>query len=571
MSLRKKLLFTILACVLMITLSAVLGFHIVLQRYNRSLYTQSANLNNLYFSILSDELAQLNTSSGDMATHQTVQALLLHEKTDGSTLDEVRRYLGQAITNRITGIFLYDQKEMRVAVGNTGVNSATLSAFVDQVSSNSSSCWASAGTKDGALLMGRKVLSSQPSSFMQGIGVLVLRINIAQVLLPSTQYAMQWDKHCYIALFHENRQVYPIGGQGTASALPDISPEQYHILTINDQAYFVTTNTMDAGDGSWKLYFGLPYSDILGQITLSRRLLLTLTLLAALLAFAITALIVHRFTQNYTLLADKMERFKRGEYHPQTVAGRNTGDELIRLNRTFDEMAVSYERMTRENYEKQLLLMQAKLKSLEKQLDPHFLFNTLETINFFAKRCGEKNIPQIVNALAELLQYSLQEKGDCVPLRQEISMLEKYLYIQQLRFSDILTVDYAFSEQTMEAMIPKMTLQPLVENAIRYTLDEEESCELRHCSRLEGTDVLIWIADNGPALEADLLTKLKSGEKQPHGSGIGLQNVDTRHKLLFGEKYGLSFGTIDGWATVIVRIPADWKGGAAPHVQNDPG
>ena len=569
MSLRKKILITVLACVLMITLSAVVGFQIVLRQYTRSLYTQSAGLNTLYLTLLSDEVHGLTATSGSLATQPAVQSCLRQDERDSAVQDEARRFLGQSITDRITGIFLYDCREMRLALGNTGVNRTVLTEFVDRVRASSGVCWTTAATRDGSLLLGRRVLSAQTNSFMQDLGVLILRVNISRVLMPSTQYTLPGTGDWMITLFHNETLVYPMERpDSTIQALSILQPGAYSILTMDDQSYFVTMNTLDAGDGVWRLYIGLPYSEILGRIRVSRWLMAAFTLLASLVAFAVTALIVHRFTKNYSLLVSKMERFKRGEYHPSMISSRNTGDELTRLNRTFDEMAVSYERMTRENYEKQLLLMQAQLKNLEQQLDPHFLFNTLETINYFARRSGDENIPQIVHALAELLQYSLRGKNDCVPLEQEISMLKKYLYIQQMRFSDILSVEYDFSDPTLKTMIPKMTLQPLAENAIRYTLEEEETCRLRFSSRTDGDDVLIRISDNGPPMEEDLLEKLQSGERQAHGSGIGLRNVDTRHKLLFGEHYGLSFCSRDGWATVIVRVPGFRKGEGDPDVQN---
>lgn len=573
LSLRKKLTITIITCILITGLSAALGFRAVMQRYNLSLYNQSVNLSHLYSSILSDEVSRLVSSSSSIATDQRVQALLLQEKAGGSSLDEARHFLSRSVTSKITGIFLYDGENPRIALGNTGVSNEILSELVRHVLTEAEEGWTSAGTRDGSLLLGRRILSSQPGSFMKPIGALVLRINIHQVLLTYRRPSVPWNENCFTALFLDDTPVFQRGKGELLPSLPEMENEDFRILTMDEQAYFVTMDTLEEGGSFWRLYFGLPYTETMEQIVLSRRMVMLMILAASLLAFAVTALIMRRFTQNYIRLVNKMNDFKRGEYHPAEVLPHITGDELISLNQTFDEMAVGYDRMTRENYEKQLLLMQARLKNLEQQLDPHFLFNTLEAISFFAKRCGEENIPQIVTSLAELLQYSLRGKSDCVTLRQEVEMLRKYLYIQQLRFSDILTVRSDFDERTWNTMIPKMTLQPLVENAIRYTLEEEESCELRLFSRLDGCDALIFIADNGPPMEKDLLEKLRSGEKQPHGNGIGLQNVDMRHKLLFGERYGLTFDSMDGMAAVIVRIPANEgrRGEEGDDVPNDSG
>ena len=461
LSLRKKLLITIFACIMITGLSAMLGFHFVLQRYARSLYSQSANLNQLYSSVLSGELSRLISSGGTIATDPSVQSLLLQEKAGGSALDEAKHFLGQSVDNRITGIFLYDSQESRIALGNTGVSNEILSGLARRVLDETEQCWIPAGTRDGSVLMGRRVLSSQPGSFMQPIGVLILRININRVLLPQTGSPVQWNRNCYIALYHDGSPVYPAENSEQPPVLPDIGDGEYQILSLNGREYFVTMSTLEEGGNAWQLVLGLPYGETVSQIALSRRMVFVFIMATSLLAFALTAVVMHRFTQNYTLLVSKMDRFKRGEYKPQITEYRNTGDELVSLNRTFDEMAVSYERMTRENYEKQLLLMQARLKNLENQLDPHFLFNTLETISYFAKRSGEDHIPQVVTSLAELLQYSLRGKGDCVPLQREKEILEKYLYIQKLRFSDILSVSFDFDERTLSAMIPKMTLQPL--------------------------------------------------------------------------------------------------------------
>ncbi len=426
LSLRKKLTFTLLTCILITGLIAVLGFHAVLQRYNRSLHHQSVNLSRLYSSILSGEVSRTVAASGDIATDPSVQALLMQEKAGGEPLDEARHFLSREVTNKITGIFLYDGESPRIALGNTGVKPEILSALARQVMTGAEEGWAPAGTRDGSLLLGRRVLSSQPGSFMKPIGALILRANIRQVLLNPGRTAMPWDGNRFTALLLDGAPVFRTGKGEAFPALPEMGSEEYRILTLEDQVYFVTLDTLEEGGSSWRLYFGLPYTETMEQIALSRRTVLMMILAASLLAFAVTAWIMRRFTQNYIRLVGKMNDFKRGEYHPEAAAPpRGTGDELIRLNQTFDEMAVSYDRMTRENYEKQLLLMQARLKNLEQQLDPHFLYNTLETIRYFAKRCGEENIPRIVSALAELLQYSLQGKGDCVSLRQEAEMLKK--------------------------------------------------------------------------------------------------------------------------------------------------
>jgi two-component system sensor histidine kinase YesM len=288
--------------------------------------------------------------------------------------------------------------------------------------------------------------------------------------------------------------------------------------------------------------------------------------IAVVLTVFLSGLLFREITVQFNYLLKKMSRVRSGNLELYPFPKKNRQDELGRLNQYFDQMTVDFKKVIDDNYVKELLLTQTQLKSLEQQINPHFLYNSLETIHWFANRSGEKHISAIVQALGKLLRSSLSEKQDLIPLEEEMKVLENYLLIQKIRFPDTLSVSLEIAEEALPYLIPKMSIQPLVENAVIYGLEENiDGCHIIVRAEVQDKMLHIEIENNGSEINEDVLLLLREHKIAAKRNGVGLINIDSRIKLLFGSSYGLEFKNEKNHVIVFFNIPARIENNTAPE------
>ncbi|MCC8045601.1 MAG: sensor histidine kinase [Clostridiales bacterium] len=235
------------------------------------------------------------------------------------------------------------------------------------------------------------------------------------------------------------------------------------------------------------------------------------------------------------------------------------------LNQMVDTRVKELRSEETRRYEWELLLKQANLSTLQSQINPHFLYNTMECIRGMALLADQEDIADISLALSNFFRYSISAKSDIVTLKSELENVENYCRIQQYRFSHRFRLIVDGAERASEAVMPKLILQPIVENAILHGLaDFTEGGEIFIQVRRVGKNVVITVSDNGQGMTPEQLSALvdkihevsilDSGDE--NHTGIGMLNVNRRIKLYFGEQYGISICSCPGAGTdVEVLIP----------------
>jgi signal transduction histidine kinase len=195
-------------------------------------------------------------------------------------------------------------------------------------------------------------------------------------------------------------------------------------------------------------------------------------------------------------------------------------------------------------------LAQAQLESLKMQLHPHFLFNTLHTIAGLVRTNERASAVDMIAGLSDLLRHALDNAGEQeVPLADEVKFIELYLDIQKVRFSDRLTVRMEVASDTLDALVPNLILQPLVENAIRYGVSAEETAGTIAVEAYRSNGMLyLKVSDDGPGLQA--------GWRMEQSSGIGLANTRSRLQHLYGESHRFDLSNAAGGGTIVsIAIP----------------
>jgi two-component system sensor histidine kinase YesM len=257
-------------------------------------------------------------------------------------------------------------------------------------------------------------------------------------------------------------------------------------------------------------------------------------------------------------------RFYQG-YDTRAIFNDNTGYSLA------EKLTLKKLGQLLDNKEaNQLSNRQAQYLALQNQINPHFLYNTLEAIRGEALSEGMENIADITEAMATFFRYTISNMDNLVSLEEELSNAENYFAIQNYRFGDRFSMQVEIekgSETALDIQIPKLTLQPIIENAIIHGLEHQVSPGKVsvHIGIVEQR-LLIEVTDDGVGMSENVLNEINrrlmhpetspAGEEKNRTGGIALVNVDNRIKLIFGEQYGLRVSSIKGYGTrVEIKLP----------------
>lgn len=237
-------------------------------------------------------------------------------------------------------------------------------------------------------------------------------------------------------------------------------------------------------------------------------------------------------------------------------------DEISFLESDFKLLVDKINDLVKENYEEKIVMKEWQIKALQAQINPHFLYNTLDSIHWLAKINDQNQIAMMIKSLGNLLRNSIYKSNYVVSIKEEVGILEDYINIQKFRFQERLNVNINIKEEVLNFKIPNLVLQPLVENSISYALEVlVDVCKIDVFSIEEDNCIKLVVMDNGPGVNEERLEKLRKMEIQPSSSGIGLKNINERMKLIFGDKYNLFIDSEEGkWFRVELCILKDIEG-----------
>ncbi len=253
-------------------------------------------------------------------------------------------------------------------------------------------------------------------------------------------------------------------------------------------------------------------------------------------------------------LTAHIRRLSSGDF-THTVTMVRGSSEIDEVDRRLQDMGDDIQRLLHQQEEKQRL----ELYMLQSQINPHFLYNTLNSIRLMATLQGKNSIAEMIEALGRLLRANLAGSEEMIPLREEIGLLESYLYIQDTRLKGKLCIEMQVPQEMMECSVLKFVLQPLAENAILHGIGSRPTGgTLRIMAEKQEDVLLLSVADDGCGIVEEKAVELRKklsiadAEAIPNGShGMALRNVQTRIQLRWGKQYGLSFDTKLGMGTVM--------------------
>lgn len=408
------------------------------------------------------------------------------------------------------------------------------------------------GDPDGLMLC--RMIRELNNYDYEEIGYLAVRVNITRLLqdLSSSQGAYS----SYMVLKSSSNNIVFNSSKDDETQLPSNlnDTNYYEIIRYHSKPFFTVSRKL----GFWgsTLYNLVDYSRTQRTITWIFLLSVGIVFLTSLLVIAIGWKILNSIVVHFDTLNQKMHIYSSGHLDPPDVGYDYSfrPDELGQAHRHLDQMAGRLKTLINDNYIKQLHIQEAQFKELQYQINPHFLYNTLESINWYAHGVGEEHIPAMVQSLGNILRSSLSANA-FLSVKEELQLLSDYMTIQQLRYDDRLKYTVSAPTSVYPYELPKMTLVPLVENAIRYGLDEAvEECIIDVVITDDDDRLILTVRNSGSQFPTESLGDLLQ-EHSSQGFGIGLNNIDQRIKLSYGEQYGVSVFNRDEMAVVRITLP----------------
>ncbi len=343
-----------------------------------------------------------------------------------------------------------------------------------------------------------------------------------------------------------------------------------NLLTYNNNQYMY--NVLGTSNSGIKILHILDMGIILKGSAQVTRIIIFTAIIVILFAIIFAWFISSNISQNIRLLLKNIETMSKGDF-TRTIEPVSY-DEIGMLACEFNTMGRKINQLIETVYIEKMKIKNAELKalqfeydSLQSKMNPHFLYNTLETINSMAKLRNEHEIGEMVCLLGNLLRSSISSKKNIIRLQEEIDYISGYLKIQSLSYGNMIQVEYNFDECLMDALVPKLILQPIVENAIIHGFEKKRgNSRISISSLCKDKLMVLKVVDDGMGIDNEILKNILNGSEgytQENNNGhtkVGINSVDKRIKILYGEEYGVKIHSIEGKGTdVTITFPLKFE------------
>ena len=532
--------------------------------YDRHLYEKSQAELDFFAQQVNANLAQIEALTVSIATGSEVQNKL----SQMQDMDYLSREYGYAKQQLMTilqnqifsqdiirNVVYTDQKQVTFTAGAyTGqIEPQVMEMLLQQYHEKRGGYVSFSPTENYPYLISGRDILEVKNATLDYMGSLIFTSDIAKLI--ERQAKVLEAEHATLLVYSDQGMIY----QETdihGIELPDMDEEKgWKIMNVQGERTFLCYEK--SRETGWMYVNFFPYSEIYGQV-LRLRYFVSLTIA---IVFAGAVLVLHSLSAAITRpleqLSESMKVVEQGDFKGAKglLPSNPSRDETGRLTREFDTMLTQIDYLIHENYEKQILIKDTKYKMLQSQINPHFLYNTLNSLNWMIKAGSSADASRMVMELGSLLRGVLSKKA-YVTAKEELDMLENYIAVQQYRYKNRARF-VVEKEGNLEAyFVPKMILQPLVENAISYGVD----CSLDVCEVLvrveEKEEILCFtVSDQGSGIPPGELESVRNGTCTPKGHGIGLQNIRERLALISDQSV-LTVDSIWGEGTTItIRIP----------------
>lgn len=353
-----------------------------------------------------------------------------------------------------------------------------------------------------------------------------------------------------------------IGHSLGESYLTNIESSYSGSLTMNINGEKMVINYHTIPKVNWKVIQVTPYDALMKEVGQLWSYNILINSLFVTILMIISILLSTAITRPLHRLSLLMKEISKGNFNIEAPVNGN--DEVSQLSKTFNIMVKEIDRLIKQLEEEHKMRERMYFETLQMQINPHFLFNALNGIKWMAIIKGENEIGRMITALGKLLETTLSKNGEIIPLSEEIQCVDSYVLLQKMRYGDRFDIQYNIDETILSYKVPRLILQPLVENAIIHGFEDMESRGMITINGYKQSDLLfIEVVDNGKGMSSEKIDQILKGlqKNNKFNNNIGLKNVNDRIKLYFGVDYGLVIHSEEGKGTVIqICLPLSQKG-----------
>jgi len=337
-------------------------------------------------------------------------------------------------------------------------------------------------------------------------------------------------------------------------------PEENMVFrTVNSAVYKLSIEMENIG---WNFELSISSTEIYKNISDIWRIIAIMCILSIPIGLLVIELTSYDILKPLNLIINSMKKVKKGEFDTKIEVDR--GDEIGYLYKSFNEMSAEINRLINGVYEVELTKKESEIKSLESQMNPHFINNTLEIINWTALMNGVDDISTMVKALSSIMEDNINRTGEnFVYIKKELEHIQNFITIMRLRYGERIRFIIEVDNICKEYEIPKFILQPLLENAVYHGVENKiDGGEIKLSIRSLDENLFISVSDDGVGMSQHKLETLRESFnnnlkiEENDRTSIGLFNVNKRIKLLYGLNYGLNIESIIQQGTKItISLP----------------
>ena len=321
----------------------------------------------------------------------------------------------------------------------------------------------------------------------------------------------------------------------------------------NEEKRFLIQRMPDTG---WNLIRVISVSDIDAQTSRIKITIFTTACLFMLLSCIATIYFTTRIFNPISRLADKMKHIRAGKLTP--IDNKHSSGEIGALYESYNYMIDRLNFQIKRTYISQINEKDAQLRALQAQINPHFLYNTLDSINWMALRYHANDISIMIVSLSDMLRFSLNKGRDTLLVQDELRQVDAYITLQRVRYSNRFRVEYKVADAVRHKRIIKMLLQPIVENAIIHGFELIEEGGLIYISIYVQDRLLHFeVCNNGTPINLERMHKRLSGDDDEPQRGYGIRNVNERIKAYYGIQYGIEYEIRNGMTVAHFSIPEE--------------
>ena len=391
--------------------------------------------------------------------------------------------------------------------------------------------------------------------------IVVMDFRFSQIADYVDEVGIGQHGYCFIIdqegnmVYHPQQQLIFSGLKEENLALLKKSPDGY--LEQSDVIYTIQT----MADSGWRVV-GVSYVDelITKKVQNVAVFLLALLLLVLFAAICSSLVFSKMISRPVKRLIGAMEEFEdsASDFTYEEAGGSR---EIGELSQSFGHMVVQIQQLMEKVREEEITLRKAELRALQAQINPHFLYNTLDAIGWLCEEERTKDAVEMVNALAKLFRISISKGHEMIPVEKELEHARSYLKIEKFRYKQF-TYSFDVEEDCLQYYCNKITLQPIIENAIYHGLNRMvEEGEIRIGVHSKGDNLVFTVEDNGIGMTKEQCREILEGSAGDK-TGIGIRNVNNRIKIYFGEQYGIQIDSeLDEGTTVTITMPKVREGG----------